>query len=277
MTHMNLSVLIRNARMYIESKEIFRDWHLSTLDYFLSKAGLRDCVRVRCMGKKACVDPVLYRTAVWAYYNGFIKGIDCMGNAIALNDTWLSINEFGHAEVSVDGVNMVFLSFKPTFFDVFVLRDYDVVDYRNRRVVDVGAFVGDSSIYFVKRGATFVYAIEPNNSAYSELILNAEMNGVRDAIKPINMTVGRNGTSLAKLIEDYGIKTDILKMDCEGCEYDVVLNPTESINEINEIVMELHKWFGDYHKVKYVLKKYFDCQAVRTNEEVEILHCIKKK
>jgi hypothetical protein len=38
---------------------------------------------------------------------------------------------------------------------------YSVVDMRNRDVVDVGAFVGDTAVYFIKRGAHKVLAIEP--------------------------------------------------------------------------------------------------------------------
>ena len=61
-----------------------------------------------------------------------------------------------------------------------MLRDYDSVDYRGRVVVDVGAYVGDSSIYFALRGAKKVYAIEPDRDAYSELLVNIELNNVGD-------------------------------------------------------------------------------------------------
>lgn len=272
---MGLGLIIRNARMYIRSKGLFRGWYSSAIDYFLARAGLRDCVRVRCGSHEACVAPVLYRSAVWAYYNGFIRGVDCGGNAIAMNGTWLSIDEY--TNVNVGGLALRFKSFKPTFLEVFVLRDYDAVNYRNRAVVDVGAFVGDSAIYFALKGARKVYAIEPDKDAFSELLMNIVLNNVGDRVIPINVAVGGSGMSLAKLIEYYGIETDVLKMDCEGCEYDVMLNPSEPVSEFNEVIIELHKRVGNHNRVKDVLRASFNCGVVRSNDDVEILHCVKVK
>ncbi|WP_143701287.1 hypothetical protein [Vulcanisaeta thermophila] len=39
---------------------------------------------------------------------------------------------------------------------------------------------------------------------------------------------------LSKLIRDYGIEPDVLKMDCEGCEFDVVLNDYDAVRLFRE-------------------------------------------
>jgi len=48
------------------------------------------------------------------------------------------------------------------------------VDVKNKSVVDIGAFVGDTAIYFAIKGAEKVIAIEPHPGAYEELAENIE-------------------------------------------------------------------------------------------------------
>jgi methyltransferase, FkbM family len=67
---------------------------------------------------------------------------------------------------------------------------YSVVDVRNRDVVDVGAFVGDTAVYFIKRGAHKVLAIEPHPRAFNELIRNIRINGLQGRVVPINAALG---------------------------------------------------------------------------------------
>ena len=43
---------------------------------------------------------------------------------------------------------------------------YSVVNTKNRDAVDVDAFVGDTAVYFIKRGAHKVLAIEPHPRAF---------------------------------------------------------------------------------------------------------------
>ena len=50
---------------------------------------------------------------------------------------------------------------------VFDKEDYKFLDVQNKSVLDIGAFVGDSPIYFILKGAKKVYAIEPHPDAYN--------------------------------------------------------------------------------------------------------------
>jgi len=45
---------------------------------------------------------------------------------------------------------------------------------QSKSVVDIGAFVGDTAIYFAIKGAEKVIAIEPHPGAYEELAENIE-------------------------------------------------------------------------------------------------------
>jgi FkbM family methyltransferase len=41
-----------------------------------------------------------------------------------------------------------------------------------RVVIDIGVFIGDSSIYFALRGAKRVIAVEPHSEAYKKTVEN---------------------------------------------------------------------------------------------------------
>jgi len=62
--------------------------------------------------------------------------------------------------------------------EVLCLGHYplDNIDLRGREVVDVGAFVGDSTLYFLYKGAERVIAIEPHRGAYEEMLYNLKLN-----------------------------------------------------------------------------------------------------
>jgi FkbM family methyltransferase len=47
---------------------------------------------------------------------------------------------------------------------------YEDLNVRGRVVVDVGAYIGDSAIYFALRGARKVVAVEPHPGAYEVLL-----------------------------------------------------------------------------------------------------------
>jgi FkbM family methyltransferase len=126
-------------------------------------------------------------------------------------------------------------------------------------VLDVGAFVGDTALYYARRGA-FVVAVEPVPSNFELMLRNLELNSdLKSRILPINAAVsGEDGfvelsceapvdvsasvygpgrlkfrvrsvrlSTLLREIERMGVDLDgfkvrVLKMDCKGCEYDVI-------------------------------------------------------
>ena len=139
-----------------------------------------------------------------------------------------------------------------------IFRD-DVYRLKNRILegkvaVDIGAFLGDSSIPMAKQGAT-VYAFEPSATAGELLRLNLRANGVQDAVHFFNAglcTGARreraNGEELsfvdgtAFVLANVPPAVDLLKMDCEGCEYPL-LEDKRFLEHLApaEIVMEYHR------------------------------------
>jgi FkbM family methyltransferase len=150
-------------------------------------------------------------------------------------------------------------------FETFVKEQYNV-DVKDREVVDVGANIGDSPIYFAIRGAKKVLAFEPLPSVYQVALENVKLNNLENVITLINAGVGsKDGVIKVPSTIDldksgvfhvtgegdvevpvYSLKriremvkdTYLLKMDCEGCEADVILNSEEM--DFEKIIFEHH-------------------------------------
>jgi hypothetical protein len=137
--------------------------------------------------------------------------------------------------VFIDGLTFYGGKTNGDIVGVFIKKEYGCLPVKNKIVLDVGASIGDSSIYFILRGATKVIALEPDLELYSLAKKNIELNGFTDKIELI-----RAGCSyidhddrvhskpplmtLQTILDNCSIKPDVLKMDCEGCEYDVILS-----------------------------------------------------
>ena len=66
--------------------------------------------------------------------------------------------------------------------EVFDFGSFEGIDVNNRGVVDVGAFVVGSAIYFAFRGARRVIAVEPHPGAFAEMLDNIRLNNLESVI-----------------------------------------------------------------------------------------------
>ena len=152
------------------------------------------------------------------------------------------------------------------FIDVFCNEVYGMIPVKDKVVIDVGAHICDSSIYFALRGAKKVYAIEPLLANYELAKKNIETNKLEEIIdlklgacsnKSGTVTVDGTGTG-ATITDDTGIDVPsfslkdisndldsaILKMDCECCEYDVILDADKTtLRKFTEIIIEYHNGY----------------------------------
>lgn len=155
-------------------------------------------------------------------------------------------------------------------YEIFIEEAYEDLAIVGSNITDVGANIGDSSVYFALNGAKRVIAIEPQIKSYSSLITNIELNGFKDIIIPVRAGVGSRreisfvnsskdnpsgGTSLNKkrgkealeiidlnyIVENFLSDVNLLKIDCEGCEYDFLLNASiEDLRHFKKIMVEYH-------------------------------------
>ena len=152
----------------------------------------------------------------------------------------------------IDGRPVIDAALVETFID----EAYAAVGftYRDAVVLDVGAYVGDSAFYMVKQGARLVYAVEPVDEFYRALEVNIRLNNLEDRVKAIHARIGELAnwppiltgsiTSTAPAVSLMGLakltKANILKMDCEGCEWWVLNNEPEAFLNFKVILVEVH-------------------------------------
>jgi predicted nicotinamide N-methyase len=145
---------------------------------------------------------------------------------------------------------------------VFKKNEYSFLPVMEKEVIDIGANIGESSIYFAIGGAEQVIAVEPDRINYDYAVKNIEINGYSRKIKLILAACGSKDIvsenelqflTLKTLIKKYCSSPKILKVDCEGCEYDLILNASiDDLSKFSHIQIEYH--FG-YQNLKTRLEE----------------------
>jgi FkbM family methyltransferase len=162
-------------------------------------------------------------------------------------------------------------------FAIFFNNIYKNLPVKGKTVIDVGSNIGDSSIYFALRGADKVIGVEPFPKNYETAKKNVELNNLSNKITVllsgcaaksgyVNVDPGyesstasylsgglKNGTNvplltLENLLDENHIRSGeaVLKMDCEGCEYDTILSSTDSVlRQFSHMQIEYHYGYNN--------------------------------
>ncbi len=159
-------------------------------------------------------------------------------------------------------------------------------------VIDIGANVGCVSILLAKKYPNIkIYAYEAHPINYQNLLENIKLNNITNII-PNNLVVSNTDNNTVKITlnphntgsssifktnefdkNTYDVKTisldtiinsnnikniKLLKIDCEGCEFNILENSTEIHNiEIENIAAEIHTFVqsGDVENLINLIKK----------------------
>jgi hypothetical protein len=137
----------------------------------------------------------------------------------------------------------------------FVDEEYAWLEVDGRIVVDIGANVGDSVLYFSRRRAVHVYGYEPEPAIFAAAAHNLALNQVgnativRAAVSAHSETrsEGAPQVSLGDLLAEVrsrhpGIEI-VCKIDCEGCEYEILASdnlPEGALELVSQIMIEYH-------------------------------------
>jgi len=218
-------------------------------------------------------------------------------------------------------VNGVSVAFNPNCISaslptgVFIRGEYEISEVlsglRGREVVDVGANVGDSALYFVLNGARKVIAVEPLPNVAKCAEENVRLSGAADKVKVINAALSNEPVSVPC---DYDVSSSaffstlrgsgpckvpgvslsdllsmiddpyLLKMDCEGCEAQVILGPErERLRAFEYIILETHPHItgvSDEELLASLKELGFECRLHMVHDPklgVNIYHCEKSK
>lgn len=149
---------------------------------------------------------------------------------------------------------------------------YENLPLKDKTIIDIGACTGDTSIYFALKGAKKIIAVEPFPRNFEILKKNIEKNHFNESITPIlaacgyskkeilidpNLNDGMRSVlrefsdgvkistiTLEEIIKDFDISNAILKLDCEGCEYETILNSSSAIlQKFTDIQIEYHNGY----------------------------------
>jgi FkbM family methyltransferase len=290
--------MLRRLEVLFASRRLFSNWLLAGIKYYLVKRGfIRGDIVVKCSNKGYRLDPEIYSFIVSYYHEGFLKNVSCdenltgsLGGAIdvVINDKGLVFLK------TPDGILLVARAFDPIVLVETYLFDIHFLDsdLNGWLIVDVGAYIGDTPLYYAKRGA-FVVAVEPLPSNYEVMLGNLELNpDLKHRVIPVNAAIGgRDGfvefsystpmgggasiygggrfkarvrsmrlSTLIKEVTSMGLdlgnfRVRVLKMDCKGCEYDVI-NEVDVLRLFDIVKIEYSGYLRNrtYHELKSVLE-----------------------
>jgi FkbM family methyltransferase len=141
-------------------------------------------------------------------------------------------------------------------------------DLRDKTIIDIGANVGDTALYYAERGAT-VHAYEPDPDNFTWLKANIDLNRkYSDRIKLFPYAVGKDGdisfsaglrgasgafekrgksitvrsVSLKSVLPPRDVRTFLLKADCKGAEQEIVLQ--SELSTCDNIAVEYYPFVG---------------------------------
>ena len=154
---------------------------------------------------------------------------------------------------------------------------YENLPLKDKTIIDIGACTGDTSIYFALKGAKKIIAVEPfpNNfkilkkniteNKFDELIIpilgacgylkkeisiNPNLHdGMRSILHEFSDGIKISTITLQDIIKDFDVSDAILKLDCEGCEYETILNSSsEILQKFTDIQIEYHNGYQNLEK-----------------------------
>lgn len=174
--------------------------------------------------------------------------------------------------------------------ELYLQKMYDG-DYYGSFVIDVGGYIGETALFFAQRGARRVFCVEPAPDNFRLLEQNISQSSFKDKIVIIRAAIlDKDGgvefymnrqeplgnhvasyhdfmkyytrsdlkcevqaMSFQSLLEYTGLEeVDVVKLDCEGSEYDILLGTPDSV------LKRVRKYIIEYHNGPDVLVKRLD-------------------
>jgi len=163
--------------------------------------------------------------------------------------------------------------------NVLIKEDYCALPVKGKVIVDIGANIGDSLIYFALKGANRIIGFEPFPKNFELAKKNIELNNITEKILLVlsgcsdisghffvdpgyesdaSSKIDRKQPkglkipllTLEQIVNNYIIpENSILKIDCEGCEYEIILSSTrKTLRKFSNILIEYHFGYKNLKK-----------------------------
>ena len=219
------------------------------------------------MTNRALKFTALYHAAIWVIFN--VKSPWSFLKAYFI-PYWQTIHLKNNWTLKVRGSQTL-----RYLYAIFGKKIYGAFKGTEKTVIDIGANIGLYSIYSAinTNDSCRIFAFEPSPETYNVLAENIGKNNLAKKITPIKKAVTGKSTVLQMSLPDnpfchnlYGFQNsptkvdvqttslteiirenkidfiDVLKLNCEGAEYDILLNlPEVVLDKIGEIRMEYHQ------------------------------------
>lgn len=168
-----------------------------------------------------------------------------------------------------------------TFLDLLVLkevlldREYEIpgvaLTRKDTVVVDIGAGFGDYAMMMAQKYPwVHVHAFEPSPEYSALFEENKRRNNVR------NITLYKKpASSLSDILKVTKVKKiDLLKLDCEGCEFQIFSSGQKKYyKRVRKIAMEYHESkAGKVNHLQNILRKYFRVVRIIPQKHATIGH-----
>lgn len=195
------------------------------------------------------------------------------------------------------------------FVNIWLLNEYDEKLYfqdSNEIIIDIGAHIGLFTL-FVKQFSKNIKILcfEPYIENFKMLNQNLNDNNIENVSIFKNIVSNKNqiislfintdnaanniyqesenfcsveSIKLEKIFEENNINTcDLLKLDCEGAEYEILLNlDSKYYKKINKIIMECHNTITDFRSFnqlkRLLIKENFQIRSKDVGHELSILY-----
>jgi FkbM family methyltransferase len=210
---------------------------------------------------------LLYFARCFATFKHPLAVLRCYFNMTPPASNMLHLRNGWKLHLSNDASDVV------TAFQVFAKRDYGTIP-KSGTVIDIGANIGLFSLYAALHGADRVLAFEPSEHSFALLKRNVDENGLSGRVNISRLAISATGGTLVqfprksnvlnKMVEHTGDESGedhdlvataslseivanagrvgLLKIDCEGAEYDILYSTTAgTFQQIHQVRMEYHK------------------------------------
>jgi len=198
-----MQTYLEKMRKALSTRRLFANWLSLLLKYTLNRVGFKVQLKVKVDKCYFDIDPEVFARVASRLSCIPVKSVRCINGKLIVNDIeveslnniiskefWTKLTGWRYNEECQCWIKDD-VKFKRIYYTI--LRSFgsygkheygflNVVD----RVVVVGAYVDDSAIYFVLRGARRVIAIEPHLEAFKEMIDNIKLNNLENRVIPVN-------------------------------------------------------------------------------------------